>query len=278
MAWFGVIVLGEVVYLWIWQGVAPMAVFVSQQTESDQRQHEYQQCSFSASKTSTYFFVASIVTKAVWLCLGALLAFSTRSVSDAFNESKVVALQIYNVIFSVGLIAPLITLTSAIGDALTTLLVFAITWVSFLCMLILFVPKIVAVRAAQSAIATTPVTSDPDDPGEFSFVSLTHLGSPSLLSQYVTALERHLIQARSHLAAQARSPTYAKGVKIVGVGKLTEVASPVSGVKAVGVASLTSLPASSRVRPANVTLNRLPSPISKTVAVAPLPLVVDVHV
>jgi uncharacterized membrane protein len=114
--WLLLICSIDIVYLSAWQGLSPMTASITTQLESDGREHAYQQCSLPLSITAQRMFIASIVIKGIWLLVGVLLAFSTRSVSDQFNESKSIALAIYNVVFAVGLIAPIAALINAIGD------------------------------------------------------------------------------------------------------------------------------------------------------------------
>ena len=196
------IVLLDVIYLSVWQGVAPMSSVITMQLESDQREHSYQQCSFSATDTSTHFFVASVVIKAAWLCVGVLLAFSTRSVTDQFNESKSIALAIYNVVFAVGLIAPLTALIAAQGDVRVILLLFCLLWVSYFTLGLLAFPKVLELLSSgHTRSKSNSVQPDDTQDTQYDFLPLDHLTSQHAVHQYLHALEKHVTNTRTHLAA-----------------------------------------------------------------------------
>ena len=59
------------------------------------------------------------------------MAFSTRHVSSSFNESNAIALTIYNVVFSVGIVVPIVLLISALVDILLVLQLFMLFWVGY---------------------------------------------------------------------------------------------------------------------------------------------------
>lgn len=199
MAASAAIVLTDVVYLSIWQAVAPMTSVVHTQMESDQREHSYQQCSYTASDATDDFFIASAVVKCASVVMGTLLAFSTRSVSDQFNESKAIALTIYNVTLAVSLVAPLIVFINAMGNTLMILLVFLLTWICYLTLGLLFVPRLLAYLSySPNTVNQSHVESSNSSHG-FSFLSLTQLNSPPLLTSYITALEKQLTLTRTRL-------------------------------------------------------------------------------
>jgi len=223
MAWYGVILLAEMIYLAVWQGIAPMSSLITTQLESDQREHSYQQCSFSALPSGQHFFAAVIVVKGVWLASGILLAFHTRSVTDTFNESKAVALKICNLVLAVGLVAPLIILVGAVGDTLLILLMFAMTWISYVCLLILSIPKALALHAAHSNAANASKSETLSSTMGFSFLTLAHLSSVGTLTQYVTALEKHLTEARGKLRGMKEK------TRQLGLGSKVSVGSRSSG-------------------------------------------------
>ena len=210
---FLLILAGDVLYLIVWQAVAPMSAVDSTALEADQRYHVYRQCSYAASPTSLHLFTASAVIKLSWLAVGVLLAFSTRQVRDTFNESKSVGLVIYNVVFSLGLIIPLILFIDARGDTLSMLLTFCLLWITFFSLAILFLPKLVewmaSTRRASDLSTVHPTAgggaaTDPSTPTLgaqlFSFFSLTQLSSASMAVHYLQALERHVVEARLHVA------------------------------------------------------------------------------
>ena len=200
---FLLILAGDVLYLIVWQVVAPMSAVDSTALEADQRYHVYRQCSYAASPTSLHLFTASAVIKLSWLAVGVLLAFSTRQVRDTFNESKSVGLVIYNVVFSLGLIVPLIMLIDAVGDTLSMLMTFCLLWISFFSLAILVLPKFMAYMSSTGTdvSAVHPSGGEPSASvrERFSFFSLTQLTSVTLATHYISALEQHVLDAKSHV-------------------------------------------------------------------------------
>jgi hypothetical protein len=190
----------DVVYLAVWQSVAPMSAVLSEVTEGDGRVHSYQQCAYTATSTSIHFFIAAAVVKSLWLVVGVMLAISTRTVSDTFNESKQIAMAIYNVIFALGLILSLVEVVGAQGDTLIILLLFLITWVAFFTLLILTLPNLLKYRSSATVGVAEIGPAMPLSEGraaEFSFLSLSALKQWTVVTQYVDALEKHLTEAKA---------------------------------------------------------------------------------
>jgi hypothetical protein len=152
--------------------------------------------------------VANAVVKAAWLLVGVLLVFSTRDVSESFNESKAIALAIYNAVVALGLIAALLELVNGVGDTRSMLLLFGLAWVAYFTLGVLTVPKLLQFSAVQkrAAAAISPRQADAGPPDKifsaaiFSFVPVEQLGSAATVHTYVVALEHHLADARAHLA------------------------------------------------------------------------------
>jgi hypothetical protein len=72
--------------------------------------------------------------KGVMLLFGALMSFSTRSVSENFNESKPIAFSIYNVLFTSVIVLLIGLLQQSDGRTLYLLAIFTIYWIT-LCRL-----------------------------------------------------------------------------------------------------------------------------------------------
>jgi hypothetical protein len=64
------------------------------------------------------------------LLFGALMSFSTRSVSENFNESRSIALSIYNVLFTLAVVILLALLQQSDGRTLIILVISTIYWVT----------------------------------------------------------------------------------------------------------------------------------------------------
>ena len=225
LSWLAALLVCDVVYLGVWQSVAPVVAVTTLQLETDQRMHSYVQCSFGYSSASYDFFIASAVLKAAWLLVGVLLAFSTKSASGTFNESKAIAMAIYNAVFAIGVIAPLIKLIDAIGDTLVILLLFGLVWIAFFTLAILTVPKLMAFRSATKVEAgSSGEGQSVESDSAFSFILLTELTAPATVASYIAALEKHTGEAKTYLAGMK-----GKGVKI-NSAQGYNLASPVSGM------------------------------------------------
>ena len=153
--------------------------------------NEFVQCGVPSGSSMTVFIVI-VVTKALLFVGGALLAFSTRKVSSTFNESSGIALSIYNVCFTIGIIAPIIQVIDATGDVQTLLLAFALLWIACFTGGLLFGPKMLNVyhqrrdkRAGEnnSVMATSAVQQSTSSSSGFVFLSLATFSSLPLISE-----------------------------------------------------------------------------------------------
>ena len=162
---------------------------------------QYTQCGVSGAGVS--FFVISAVEKALLLLSCALMAFTTRKVSSTFNESAGMALAIYNVCFSIGIVAPIILVIAAVGDVLTLLELFLLLWVSTFTAGCLILPKLQLIRAQQQQGGEQgqSLNQSSSSGTGYSFMSLHALGSVPALMAYISALNTHLHQAESRLLA-----------------------------------------------------------------------------
>jgi hypothetical protein len=80
---------------------------------------------------SSVGFAAAIGSwKGLMLLFGAMMSFSTRSVSENFNESKPIAFSIYNVLFTCCIIIPIALLQQGDGRTLYLLAMFTIYWIA----------------------------------------------------------------------------------------------------------------------------------------------------
>jgi len=121
----GALLAAELAILAAWEAVGPLQpVTTIQILGSPAVEYQYTQCGTSAE--GTRFLVVIGVTKGLLLIYGALLAFSTRRVSSSFNESQSIAWAIYNVVFSMGVVIPIMSLVGVIGDAMVLLVAFLI--------------------------------------------------------------------------------------------------------------------------------------------------------
>ena len=132
---------------------------------------------------------------------GVLLAFATRGVSDEFNESKCIALAIYNLVSVLLIILPILVVIQAVGDTQVILLLFLIVWIATFTLGALFVTKVVAFLTTSS---TTPVSrrrSQSSGSGQqFSFLSLSNVPTAATLLPYLAALAKHAAECQRLLA------------------------------------------------------------------------------
>lgn len=181
----------EILILAIWQAVGPLQPMTTiQTTGSPVSQHQYTQC--GTTSDGSRFLIVIGVTKGALLLYGALLAFSTRRVTDHFNESQSIAWAIYNVVFSVGITIPIIVFVGAIGDVIVLLVLFLILWISYFTALIIIVPKLMALFAPLTQLNSAELSGAKSSIGGFSFLSIAEMTQPILLMQYQSALKEQL--------------------------------------------------------------------------------------
>ena len=200
------IVFLELLYLLVWQARSPVSTStIVQSSGQGQPQNDYTQCAYQ--DTSLQLFTAIAIVKAAVLVVGVLLAFSIRTVSDAFNESKSIGLAIYNLVFALGLIVPIIFLLDAVGDTLIAVLFFLLSWIPGSTLVILFAPKLQAIVAVLRGQQVTAVEQQHSTRASFSFVDEDFFTSSHVLRAYLTALEQHssLLHKRlTHITAQEK--------------------------------------------------------------------------
>ena len=197
-------VLADIVVLSLWQGVSPTSTAITKRyTDSEQLETNYTQCAYVG--TGGKFFIAVTVIKVVCLTAGVMLAFSTRTVQGDFNESKSTGLAIYNIVFALGLIIPLIIIIGATGDTLVILLLFCLAEIACVTLAVIFAPKLIAFLSASAAGGGTSVAPPPHQSSQiYSFYSLSQLNSPTQLGPYISSLEKHLMEARRALTNMKR--------------------------------------------------------------------------
>jgi phosphate transport system substrate-binding protein len=193
-----VFMLGEVIILSVWQGVSPLQpVLTTQITGSPGTVHDYTQCGIVAG--GSIFLGLIGVTKGGMLLYGALLAFSTRRVSENFNESQTIAWAIYNVVFCGGIIAIIIALIGPVGDVLVILPLLLILWISYFTGLVIIVPKMMGLFSPANQLNAAELSGAKSSIGGFSFLSVAEIAQPLILHQYEAALQQQLVLVRQKL-------------------------------------------------------------------------------
>ena len=194
------ILLLDIVLMSVWQALSPLQPYTTTVYTGSNPvvQNDYHQCGVEGDGRTMLALVA--VSKGVLLLFGALMAFTTRKVSSTFNESSGIALAIYNVLFSIGIIAPIILVIDAIGDVLVLLLLFLGLWVSCFTAAILFVPKLLVIHGSAGQQMSAAEMSKVSSSGQYSFLSLAQLSTVPVVMSYVAALKSHLTVAERRLA------------------------------------------------------------------------------
>ena len=163
---------------------------------------EYVQCGVPSGAPRSMFIVVC-VEKALLFVWGAMMAFSTRKVSSTFNEAQGITLALYNTIFTIGVIAPIILVIGATGDVLDLLLAFALLWISGFTVATLFGPKVLTVMSKKSDAVqgmNTSVAGSSSSGSGYAFMSLAALSSISVLQVYLVAIKKHVAQVEQKLA------------------------------------------------------------------------------
>ena len=193
-------ILIDVIFLAVWHSIAPPTVAINVQSVTSAitgsvQENDYAQCTWQG--TSASFMGVECAFKVVALCLGVMLAFSTRQVTDRFNNSKSISLSIYNLVFALVVILPILVLIDAVGNVRVLLLLFCLTEIGFVTLGVLFLPKLFTFLGNNSVVPTQShsVYKQSSD-GGYSFLSIEQLGSLPHLNVYIAALLRHIEDAK----------------------------------------------------------------------------------
>ena len=203
------IVLVDVILMVAWEAVgalSPITTTINSTNSSGNLViNEYDQCGVGAGSAKN-LFVLLCVEKGLLFVFGALMAFTTRRVSSTFNESQGISLSIYNLLFTVGIISPIILVISAVGDVLTLLLVFALLWIAYFTAGILFVPKLMTIYSHTPVdnMQNNSVQASTDSSSGFQFLSLASLSTVGALQSYLFALQKHTGQVEQRIVEVKR--------------------------------------------------------------------------
>ena len=204
----------DVTLMVIWQAVGALSPIVTTNNSTNGSDNgsdklvinQYDQCGVGAGVAKD-LFVLLCVEKGVLFVFGALMAFTTRKVSSTFNESQGISLSIYNLLFTVGIITPIILVISAVGDVLTLLLVFALLWIAYFTAGILFVPKVMTIYSntpVENMQNNSIQASTGDSSSGFQFLSLAALSTVPVLQSYLFALQKHTGQVEQKIVEVKR--------------------------------------------------------------------------
>ena len=214
-----VLVAVELLLMAIWQAVGELQPIASNVTTSSQVVlsvstdttrlivDQYVQCGVPAGASKTMFIIV-VLEKGCMFVFGALMAFTTRKVKSTFNESSGITLAIYNVCFTVGIIAPIILVIDAVGDVLTLLLAFALLWIAYFTGGILFVPKMLQIFAKSTVDGQeNSVIASSSSSSGYVFMSLASLSTLPVLRGYHAALQKHIAQVEKRINGLRGTPT-----------------------------------------------------------------------
>ena len=208
-------VLADTLFLAVWQGVAPMSPALSTVYSGEPVvAYEYTQCEYGDKGMD--FLIVAICSKAVLVGFGALMAFSTRKTSSKFNEAVAIAWSIYNVLFSVGIVFPIIMLIHAVGDLRLGLVDFLILWVASFTAALLVGPKLHHVitkqnepgREAMSQNASVMPTNQ-SGAEDWGLMAPSAFSSLPAIQRYIAVLEQNLTHVKTRkkeLAAAVAVP------------------------------------------------------------------------
>ena len=193
----------EAVLMAVWQAVGPVAAITSDiastTTTGKLIINEYTQCGVP-SGSSLNMFAVICAEKGILFVFGALMAFTTRKVTSTFNESQGISLSIYNLLFTIGIISPIILVVDAVGDVLILLLVFALLWIAYFTGGILFVPKLLTIYQKTALQTAGEMDSASTSSDGYQFLSLAALSTLPMLQGYQSALRKHLETVDSRIS------------------------------------------------------------------------------
>jgi hypothetical protein len=196
----GALLALEFILLACWHELSPLQPVEYIRNVSG-RFHQATHCSLADDQGMT-FVIIEAVYKGTLLVGGTMLAFSTRKVSSAFNESSQIAFSIYNVTFSAAIIGGIIAIVGAFEDVLILLFLFLFFWIALVTWGLLFATKfwtLFTQSEAEAANASKIDSLQTEKSAGFSFVSVIGM-QPALLKGYVAALEGQLLKARKQLS------------------------------------------------------------------------------
>ena len=200
----------DIILMVVWQAMGALSPIVNTINSTDSSGklviNQYTQCGVGTG-TEKDLFVLLCVEKGILFVFGALMAFTTRRVSSTFNESQGISLSIYNLLFTVGIITPIILVISAVGDVLTLLLVFALLWIAYFTAGILFVPKLMTIYShtqIESMQNNSVQASTGDSSSGFQFLSLAALSTLPVMQSYLSALQKHTSHVEQRIVEMKR--------------------------------------------------------------------------
>ena len=182
----------------LWSAFAPYSPSVSL-SQSTSPETSYLQCGFESTRATSAFLVTAVFCKGGLLLIGSVLAFSVRRMLVSYSENARVGYVLYNAVFAVGLLLPVMLLVEAKGDVQALLMTLLLLWLAFAPLLLLLSPLcwlLLVPSSASAAAALEPALSSARSVTlAFSFLAVDAM-TEDMLAEYIQALERHVQEAR----------------------------------------------------------------------------------
>lgn len=149
----GVVVLGEVILLCIYCFVSGLVRPVVLQSKSDSLL-QYVQCRAPSSSIQLGLLIALFAYNVILVVAGVIIAYLTRNVDSAFNESKYIGFTMYVYLLSAIILTPLYYTAGDSQSSISRQFILRIIGVvlsMYFSLFALFVPKIIAVEKEKRA-------------------------------------------------------------------------------------------------------------------------------
>ena len=108
--------------------------------------------SISCEHESDAYFITQGVYFAVLILAGCLLAYLTRNIDPRFADSKELLFAMYNILFSVLMVALITNIVTIPGSAMSVLITTAIFWITVFSSIVFVIPTLMAAKAERKQI------------------------------------------------------------------------------------------------------------------------------
>lgn len=149
----GVVLLGEVILLCVYSFIGGLTTPVAIQSKSDSLL-QYIQCRSPSSGIQTGLTIALFAYNVILVVAGVVVAYLTRNVDSAFNESQYIGLTMYIYLLTSIILIPLYYTAGDSRSSIARQFILRIIGVvlsMYFSLFALFVPKVIAVRQDQTA-------------------------------------------------------------------------------------------------------------------------------
>jgi len=213
----GAIVGFDAILLVVWSAVSPLqpVLFVQEPLVSDGAEERITLCAPLGSAGLAMLGVVAAY-KGGLLVFGAVMGFTTRKVTQHYNEASSIAWSVYNAVFVSLIVAALLaSLVDALGDTTVFLVLFLLVWVMLATWGLVFLPKAPAIWAAVQGqqgkgepvpdLPTSGTNTSGAGGSNFSFASVMGM-SAEKLNAYAKALEAQLDRVKRRIHTVTGQP------------------------------------------------------------------------